>query len=94
MSKNLGNIPKQSAMEEAVEQAFTNGINKGRKLEREAHEKWLNRVRTWYEEKQSIWYEGYEYATNDIIKLWEIEMGCDCEDAMRHLKQRIEESKE
>jgi len=33
MSKNLGNIPKQSAMDEAVEQAFTNGINKGRKLQ-------------------------------------------------------------
>lgn len=36
MSKNLGHIPKQSAMEEAVEQAFTNGINRGRKLERES----------------------------------------------------------
>ncbi len=35
VSKNLGHIPKQSAMDEAVEQSFTNGINKGRKLERE-----------------------------------------------------------
>jgi hypothetical protein len=24
-----------------------------------------------------------------IIKLWELEMTCDCEDAMGHLRQRI-----
>ena len=35
MSKNLGNIPKQETMTEEQEQTFTNGINKGRKLERE-----------------------------------------------------------
>jgi hypothetical protein len=35
VSKNLGNIPKQEKMTEEQEQTFTNGINKGRKLERE-----------------------------------------------------------
>lgn len=35
MSKNLGNIPNQVSMTEEQEQTFTNGINKGRKLERE-----------------------------------------------------------
>lgn len=25
-----------------------------------------------------------------IIKLWELEMACDCEEAMQHLRQRIE----
>lgn len=35
MSKNLGNIPSQESMSESQEQTFTNGINKGRKLERE-----------------------------------------------------------
>lgn len=34
MSKKLGNIPKQEKMTEEQEQVFTNGINKGRKLER------------------------------------------------------------
>ena len=34
MSKNLGNIPSQVGMTEEQEQTFTNGINKGRKLER------------------------------------------------------------
>ena len=34
MSKNLGNIPRQVEMTEEQEQTFTNGINKGRKLER------------------------------------------------------------
>ncbi len=41
----------------------------GRKFEIERREAWLNRVRTWYPEKANIWYEGYEMATNDIIKL-------------------------
>jgi hypothetical protein len=35
VSKNLGNVPSQEKMSEEQEQAFTNGINKGRKLERE-----------------------------------------------------------
>jgi hypothetical protein len=35
MSKKLGNIPTQKKMSEEQEQTFTNGINKGRKLERE-----------------------------------------------------------
>lgn len=35
MSKNLGNIPQQVEMSEEQQQTFTNGINKGRKLERE-----------------------------------------------------------
>ena len=35
MSKNLGDVPRQEKMSEEQEQAFTNGINKGRKLERE-----------------------------------------------------------
>jgi hypothetical protein len=35
VSKSLGNIPKQQEMSEEQEQTFTNGINKGRKLERE-----------------------------------------------------------
>jgi hypothetical protein len=35
MSKNLEHIPKQMNMTEEQEQVFTNGINKGRKLERE-----------------------------------------------------------
>jgi hypothetical protein len=35
MSKNLGNIPAQDKMSEEQEQTFTNGINKGRKLENE-----------------------------------------------------------
>jgi len=34
LSKNLGNIPAQAIMSEEQEQVFTNGINKGRKLER------------------------------------------------------------
>lgn len=39
MSKNLGNIPAQKKMSEEQEQTFTNGINKGRKLEREEMKK-------------------------------------------------------
>lgn len=34
MSKNLSNIFRQKNMSEEQEQTFTNGINKGRKLER------------------------------------------------------------
>lgn len=34
MGKNLGNIPRQVKMSEEQEQTFTNGVNKGRKLER------------------------------------------------------------
>lgn len=35
-----------------------------------------------------------ERAERDrIIKLWELEMACECEDAMGHLKQRIEGEK-
>jgi hypothetical protein len=30
------------------------------------------------------------YVTNHIIGLWDIEMSCGCEDAMGHLKKRIE----
>jgi hypothetical protein len=33
MSKKLGNIPTQEKMSEEQEQTFTNGINKGRKLQ-------------------------------------------------------------
>lgn len=68
MGKNLGNIPKQEKMTEEQEQTFTNGINKGRKLEREQREAWLNRVRTWYPEKAEIWIEGYETAVATAIK--------------------------
>ena len=39
MSKKLGNIPTQKKMSEEQEQTFTNGINKGRKLEREEMKK-------------------------------------------------------
>jgi hypothetical protein len=35
VGKILGNIPKQSKMDSEQEQTFTNGINKGRKLEQE-----------------------------------------------------------
>jgi hypothetical protein len=35
MGKKLGNIPTQKKMSKEQEQAFTNGINKGRKLESE-----------------------------------------------------------
>lgn len=36
MSKNLGNIPPQKNMTEEQQQTFSNGINKGRKLERKS----------------------------------------------------------
>lgn len=32
---------------------------------------------------------GKKQEQERIIKLWNIEMACDCEDAMNHLKQRI-----
>ncbi len=50
---------------------FTCPICYGAEQEVLRREAWLNRVRTMYEEKANIWYEGYEYATNDIIKLLE-----------------------
>ena len=48
MSKNLNNIPKQDQMTEQQEQTFTNGINKGRKLEQERIIKLLENTHTDY----------------------------------------------
>ena len=49
MSKNLKNIPKQVKMTEEQEQTFTNGINKGRKQERERiiklAQEWISELR-------------------------------------------------
>lgn len=50
-------------------------VCQGISIEKERRNAFLNRVQTMYEEKQGIWLEGYEMATNDIIKLLESELG-------------------
>jgi hypothetical protein len=55
---------------------YLRGLADGIETEREDRERWLNRVRTWYQEKADIWYEGYETAEERIVKLLEAE--CDC----------------
>lgn len=55
---NLGNIPFQKSMNNEQEQVYTNGINKGRKLEREETVKVLEEL-----------IEGYRSHKNETAVL-------------------------
>lgn len=53
------------------------------------------------EDKDEIWQclscydDGVKQEERErIIKLWDLEMACDCEEAMQHLKERIKGEQE
>ena len=52
-------------------QAINEYVEIIKRQERERREAWLNRVRTWYQAKADIWYEGYETAEIRIVKMLE-----------------------
>ena len=58
VGKTLGNIPRQIKMSEEQEQTFTNGINKGRKLERQAIISLLEAEINNINNKNAEWYLG------------------------------------
>jgi hypothetical protein len=46
-------------------------IDYGKQLERERRLAHLNKIQTWYPDKASAWYEGYETAEARILKMLE-----------------------
>lgn len=46
-------------------------LEQGKKLERERRLNYLKRIQTWYPDKASAWYEGYETAEASILKMLE-----------------------
>ena len=55
----------------------------------------ISKVDMFEEEIKREGYEGYlegiAWERKRVEMAWELEMRCECEDAMRHLKQRIDE---